>query len=104
MLPVLSRRRSAGLSGALVENKAGMRGIVPMSASTYLPASVFFTPQNCRGLSHRLPGPHGTRAARNIGDLMRYAAVVFGATAIFAEQPTVSADVFAKPSEGVRRL
>jgi hypothetical protein len=35
---------------------------------------------------------------------MRYAAVVFGATAIFAEQPTVSADVFAKPSEGVRRL
>jgi hypothetical protein len=39
---------------------------------------------------------------RNIGDLMRYAAVLFGDTAVFAEQTTARSELFPKPSESGR--
>src|SRR3954463_7425045 len=80
-------------------------GLRPAGVNTRIGVSVFAPPKvaDLIGVNDRKYLDLIARVRhRNIGDLMRYPAVSFGATAIFAEQPTVRPDVFPQPSEGVR--
>jgi hypothetical protein len=88
-----------------VEQIARLHEAIPAGVNTRIGVSVFAPPKvaDLIGVKDRKYLDLIARVQhRNIGDLMRYAAVQFGDTAIFAEQPTLRAELFPKTSEGGR--
>ena len=94
-----------GAGGMDVEQIARLHEAIPAGVNTRIGVSVFAPPKvaDLIGIKDRKYLDLIARVRhRDIYDLMRYAAVLFGDTAIFAERPAVRADVFPKPSEGGR--
>jgi hypothetical protein len=104
--PSWSRASLADGTGEMdVDQIARLHEAVPAGVNTRIGVSVFAPPKvaDLIGIKDRKYLDLIARVQhRNIGDLMRYAAVVFGFTAVFAEQPVFSAEMFPKLSESER--
>jgi mono/diheme cytochrome c family protein len=88
-----------------VDQIARLHEAIPAGVNTRIGVSVFAPPKvaDLIGVKDRKYLDLIARVQhRNIGDLMRYSAVLFGFVAFFAERPAVPADMVPKLSEAAR--